>query len=179
MNSKHQISVRLPQPLYLSLQDYIGKHEFLSLTQVTTYAITQCLAKGEIAKYIGHTEFMNNPSVALDINDLRIDVQDIESFLENLDRRLAKIEKKHKPKKDRVPYRLTDSQKYSTIQYVKKCLNSDSPIIIKEVLYYLGLDPNHQGQQQQVAHILKTQNLMKARRKINNKVTSVWIERNK
>ena len=168
-NSKHQISVRLPQALYLSLQDYIGKHEFLNLTQVTIYAL---------AKYIGHTEPMNN-SVALEIDDLKIDVQDIESFLENLDRRLTKIEKKHQPKQDRVPHRLTDSQKYSIIQYVKKCLNSDSPIIIKEVLYYLGLDLNHQGLQQQVAHILKTQNLMKARRKINNKVTSVWIERNK
>ncbi len=169
MNSKHQISVRLPQPLYLSLQDYIGKHEFLSLTQVTTYAL---------AKYIGHTELMNNP-VALEIDDLKIDVQDIEKFLENLDRRLTKIEKKHQPKQDRVPYRLTDSQKYSITQYVKKCLKSDLPITIKEILYYLGLDPNHQGQQQQVAYVLKTQNLMKARRKINNKVTSVWIERNK
>ena len=166
MNSKHQISVRLPQALYLSLQDYIGKHEFLSLTQVTIYAI---------AKYIGHTEFMNNPSVALDINDLRIDVQDIESFLENLDRRLAKIEKKHKPKA-RVPYKLTDSQKYSIVQYVKKCLKSDLPIIIKEILYYLGLEPNHQGLQQQVAHILKSENLIRVRRRINNKLTSVWIE---
>ena len=159
----------MSQSLYLSLQDYIGKHDFLNLTQVATYAI---------AKYIGHTEPMNN-SVTLEIDDLKIDVQDIESFLENLDRRLTKIEKKHQPKQDRVPHRLTDSQKYSIIQYVKKCLNSDSPIIIKEVLYYLGLDLNHQGLQQQVAHILKTQNLMKARRKINNKVTSVWIERNK
>ncbi len=167
MNNKHQISVRLPQTLYLSLQDYIGKHEFLSLTQVTTYAI---------AKYIGHTEFMNNPSVALDINDLRIDVQDIESFLENLDRRLTKIEKKHKPKKDKVAHRLTDSQKYSITQYVKRSLKSDSLIIIKEILYYLGLEPNHQGLQQQVAHILKSENLMRVRRRINSKLTSVWIE---
>ena len=166
MNSKHQISVRLPQPLYLSLQDYIGKHEFLSLTQVTTYAL---------AKYIGHTELMNNP-VALEIDDLKIDVQDIESFLENLDRRLTKIEKKHKPKKDKVAHKLTDSQKYSTIQYVKKCLKSDLPIIIKEILYYLGLEPNHQGLQQQVAHILKSENLMKTRRKINNRLMSVWVK---
>ena len=159
----------MSQSLYLSLQDYIGKHDFLNLTQVTTYAI---------AKYIGYTEPMNN-SVTLEIDDLKIDVQDIEKFLENLDRRLTKIEKKHQPKQDRVPYRLTDSQKYSITQYVKKCLKSDLPITIKEILYYLGLDPNHQGQQQQVAYVLKTQNLMKARRKINNKVTSVWIERNK
>ncbi len=166
MNSKHQISVRLPQPLYLSLQDYVGKHEFLSLTQVTVYAI---------AKYIGHTELMNNP-VALEIDDLKIDVQDIESFLENLDRRLTKIEKKHKPKQDRVTYRLTDSQKYSITQYVKKCLKSDLPITIKEILYYLGLEPNHQGLQQQVAHILKSENLMKTRRKINNRLMSVWVK---
>ena len=166
MNSKHQISVRLPQPLYLSLQDYIGKHEFLSLTQVTIYAL---------AKYIGHTELMNNP-ITLEIDDLKIDVQDIESFLENLDRRLTKIEKKHQPKQDRVPYRLTDFQKYLIVQYVKKCLNSDLPITIKEILSYLGLEPNHQGQQQQVAYVLKTQNLMRVRRRINNRLVSVWIE---
>ncbi len=165
MNSKHQISVRLPQSLYLSLQDYIGKHEFLSLTQVTIYAI---------ASYIGHTEFMSNP-VALEIDDLKIDFQDIEGFLENIDRRLTKIEKKHKPKA-RVPYRLTDSQKYSIVQYVKKCLKSDLPIIIKEILYYLGLEPNHQGLHQQVAHILKSENLMKTRRKINNRLMSVWVK---
>ncbi len=166
MNSKHQISVRLPQPLYLSLQDYIGKHEFLSLTQVTTYAL---------AKYIGHTELMNNP-VALEIDDLKIDVQDIENFLENLDRRLTKIEKKHQPKVAKVPYRLTDSQKYSIVQYVKKCLKSDSPIIIKDVLFNLGLNPNHQGQQQQVASVLKSENLMKVRRRINNRLMSIWVK---
>ncbi|MDJ0679820.1 MAG: hypothetical protein QNJ18_08155 [Xenococcaceae cyanobacterium MO_167.B52] len=129
-----------------------------------------------LSKYIGHTESMNNPSVALEIDDLKIDVQDIESFLENLDRRLTKIEKKHKLKKDRVAQRLTDSQKYSTIQYVKKCLKSDLPIIIKEILHYLGLEPNHQGLQQQVAHILKSENLMRARRRINSKLTSVWVK---
>ena len=118
---------------------------------------------------------MNNP-VALEIDDLKIDVQDIEKFLENLDRRLTKIEKKHKPKQDRVPYRLTDSQKYSTIQYVKKCLKSDSPIIIKDILFNLGLNPNHQGLQQQVAYVLKSENLMKTRRKINNRLMSVWVK---
>ena len=82
---------------------------------------------------------MNNLSVALYIDDLKIDLQDIEKFMENLDRRLTKIEKKHKPKKDRVAHRLTDSQKYSIIQYVKRSLKSESPIIIKEVLNYLGV----------------------------------------
>ena len=61
-------------------------------------------------------------------------------------------------------------------EYVKKCLKSDLPIIIKEILYYLGLEPNHQGLQQQVAYVLKSQNLMKVRRRINSKLTSVWIE---
>ena len=105
----------------------------------------------------------------------RIDLQDIEKFMENLDRRLTNIEKKNKSKA-KVSYRLTDSQKYSIVQYVKKCLKSDSPIIIKEILDYLGLEPNHQGQQQQVAYVLKSQNLMKVRRRINSKLTSVWVK---
>ena len=62
------------------------------------------------------------------------------------------------------------------MQYVKRCLKSDSPIIIKEILYYLGLDPNHQGQQQQVAYVLKSQNLMKVRHRINGKATHIWVK---
>lgn len=167
MNNKHQISVRLPQTLYLSLQDYIGKHEFLSLTQVTTYAIAQ---------YIGHNESpMDNLSVALDLNDLKIDLQDIEKFMEKLDRRLTKIENKNKPKA-KVPHRLTDSQKYSITQYIKKSLDSELVITIKDILCYLGLNPSHQGLQQQVAYILKSENLNKVRRRVNGKMTYVWVK---
>ena len=59
---------------------------------------------------------------------------------------------------------------------VKKCLKSDLPIIIKEILDYLGLEPNHQGLQQQVAYVLKSQNLMKVRRNIKGKATHIWVK---
>ena len=113
----------------------------------------------------------------LELHDLKIDIQDIESLLESLDRRLTKIESNNeKPKKLKVVDKLSESQKYSIVQYVRRSLKSNSLIIIKEILYYLGLEPEHQGLQQQVAHILRSRNLMKARRRVNGKITYLWVE---
>ncbi|MDJ0648622.1 MAG: type V CRISPR-associated protein Cas12k [Xenococcaceae cyanobacterium MO_188.B19] len=185
VQKKHATLAKLhnsfPRP---SRQLYQGKPNIIlgvamGLDKPATVAIVDGNTGNAIASYIGHNESsMNNLSVALDLNDLKIDLQDIEKFMENLDRRLTKIENKNKPKESKdtcKKKKLNDYEKSVIDMYVRRCLDSESIITTKDILQYLNLDPTHQGLQQQVTYLLKSEGLTKVRKRVEGKLTYYMV----
>ncbi len=162
----NQISARLPVPIYHAFQKYLGKSK-LNRTQIIVNAI---------ANYIGY-QAMENTTLDSEIYDIRIDVQDIESFLERIDKRLTKVEKKLNDKKtEQQTYKLTEYDKQVILKFIRNCHKTGSIFTIKDLLKLIKLDENNQGLQQQIAYLIKSQGWYKARKTINKRNYYYWVK---
>ena len=156
-----RVWARVPEALYQDFCNYINKTG-QKKTQAIVYAI---------AKYIGSNQKDMNEKLLLDtkIDDLTIDIQDVESYLEQLEKRLSRIE--HQLTDD-----FTDHDKFLITRFTEDCLKAGHKFTVKDVLTLLDLDCDDNGLQRKVARYLKFQGWYKVRRTVDGQKQYVWVK---
>lgn len=155
-----RVWARVPDALYQDFCNYINKTG-QKKTQAIVYAI---------AKYIGSNQKDMNEKLLLDakIDDLTIDVQDIEGYLEQIEKRLSRIE--HQLTDD-----FTDHDKFLIKKFTEDCLTASQMFTVKDILILLNRDCNDNSLQRQVGRYLKSQGWYKVRRTVDGQKQYVWV----
>lgn len=156
-----RIWARVPEALYQDFCNYVNKTG-QKKTQAIVYAI---------AKYIGSNQQATMKEQALldtKINDLTIDIKDVESYLEQIEKRLSKIE--HQLTDD-----FTDHDKFLIKRFTEDCLETGHKFTVKDVLTLLNRDCNDNSLQRQVGRYLKSQGWYKVRRTVDRQKQYVWV----
>ena len=159
--------VNLPDSLSQSFQDYADRTG-QKKTQIVMYAI---------ASYIGYYQTKDNSNKVDDqallnvkIDDLSIDVQDVETYLEKIEKRLSRIE-------HQFTNNFTDYDKALIKDFTEDCLKTNQKFTVKDILNILDLDCNDNSLQRKVAYYLRSQGWEKVRRNIDKKKQYVWVKK--
>lgn len=119
----------------------------------------------------------NELLLTIALHDLKVDLEYVQEFLEDIERKISILETKHIDKK-KTSYKFSNHQIMLVSHYVRKCLKYSCPITTQGVLQHLDLDPEKQALQQKVSKVLRNYGLIKIRRRVDGKLRYIWVEKN-